>query len=172
MEKDKERLREGQDGPEYVITYAPETQTGRDIVLTEIDVENLLRAKAAMYAGCQTLAKSVGVEMCSIEQVIIAGNFGHFINPEEAITIGLLPDLPLERFNFIGNGSLNGVRLNSYYTDIIDDARKVATMMTNFELSDSTDFTNNYIASLFLPHTQMSEFPSVRKWLDELKARK
>lgn len=171
-EKDTTRLRNGQDGPEYVITWAPETQTGRDIVITEIDVENLLRAKAAMYAGFQTLAKSVGVDYRDLEQVIIAGNFGQLINPEEAITIGLLPDLPIERFFFIGNGSLNGVRLNSYYTDIIDDARKVATMMTNFELSDNTDFTNNYIASLFLPHTQASEFPSVMKWLDDLKARK
>jgi hypothetical protein len=62
--------------------------------------------------------------------------------------------------------------LNSYYTDIIDDARKVATMMTNFELSDNTDFTNNYIASLFLPHTQASEFPSVMKWLNGMKVRK
>jgi uncharacterized 2Fe-2S/4Fe-4S cluster protein (DUF4445 family) len=172
MEKNNIRLREGQDGPEYVIAWAPETQTGRDIVITEIDTGNLLRAKAAMYAGFQTLAKSVGVDGRDLEQVIIAGNFGHFIDPEEAITIGLLPDLPVERFTFIGNGSLNGVRLNSYYTDIIDDARKVATMMTNFELSDNTDFTNNYIASLFLPHTQASEFPSVMKWLNGMKVRK
>ena len=172
MEKDPGRIREGQDGPEYVIAWASETQTGRDIVITEIDIENLLRAKAAMYAGCQTLAKSVGIDCRDLDQVIIAGNFGNYINPEEAITIGLLPDLPRERFNFIGNGSLNGVRLNSYYTDIIDDARKVATMMTNFELSENADFMNNYIAALFLPHTQISEFPSVAGWLNGLKVRK
>ena len=125
-----------------------------------------------MYAGCQTLAKSVGIDCRDLDQVIIAGNFGNYINPEEAITIGLLPDLPRERFIFIGNGSLNGVRLNSYYTDIIDDARKVATMMTNFELSENADFMNNYIAALFLPHTQLSEFPSVVKWLNGLRVRK
>ncbi len=171
FEINSRRVRVGHDGPEYVITFAPETQTGRDIVITEIDIENLLRAKAAMYAGCQTLAASVGINCRDLEQVVISGNFGNYINPEDAITIGLLPDLPLERFSFIGNGSLTGVRLNSFYTDMIDDARKVATMMTNFELSENTDFMNNYIAALFLPHTQQNEFPTVARWLSDAKTR-
>jgi len=159
------RVRPGTDGYEYVLSWAPETQIGKDIVITEVDIDNLLRAKAAMYAGCQTLSKSVDISCGDFEQVIIAGAFGSHINIEKSITIGLLPDLPLDRFVFIGNGSLLGARLTSFSTDLLDDARRVAQMMTNFELSENVDFMNNYVASLFLPHTNASEFPAVTKRL-------
>ena len=159
------RVREGSDGYEYVLSWARKTQIGKDIVITEVDIDNLIRAKAAMYAGCQTLTKSVGVSCSDLEQVIIAGAFGSSVNTEKAITIGLLPDIPRDRFIFIGNGSLLGARLISFSTDILDDARRVATMMTNYELSENVDFMNNYIAALFLPHTNASEFPSVNKRL-------
>jgi len=155
------RIREGGDGYEYVLSWAPETQIGKDIVITEVDIDNLIRAKAAMYAGCQTLVKDVGMTCHDIEQVIVAGAFGSHIDIEKAITIGLLPDLPLDRFIFIGNGSLLGARLVSFSTDMLDDARRVARVMTNFELSENADFMNNYVAALFLPHTDADEFPSV-----------
>ncbi len=163
------RIREGADGFEYVLVWAKDSQIGKDIVITEVDIENLIRAKAALYAGLQTLAKSVGVSLRDLRQVTIAGAFGSYIDVEKAITIGLLPDLPKDRFIFIGNGSLLGVRLTSFYTDMIDDARKVASMMTNFELSENVDFMNNYIAALFLPHTSLDEFPSVNAWLSRKK---
>ena len=159
------RVRQGSDGYEYVLAWAPETQIGKDIVVTEVDIDNLMRAKAAMYAGCQTLSKSVGLGGCDYEQVIIAGAFGSHLNIEKAITIGLLPDLPVDRFVFIGNGSLLGARLTSFSTDLLDDARRVAQMMTNFELSENVDFMNNYVAALFLPHTDASAFPTVSKRL-------
>ena len=159
------RIRQGADGYEYVLAWAPETQIGKDIVITEVDIDNLIRAKAAMYAGCQTLSKSVGVKPRDFEQVIIAGAFGSNINIEKSITIGLLPDLPLDRFIFIGNGSLLGARLTSFSTDLLDDTRRVAQMMTNFELSENADFMNNYVAALFLPHTNAKEFPTVSKRL-------
>ena len=162
------RVREGSDGYEYVLAWAPETQIDKDIVITEVDIDNLMRAKAAMYAGCQTLTRSVGVTCSNLEQVIIAGNFGSSINIEKAITIGFLPDMPRDRFIFIGNGSLLGARLTSFSTDILDDARRVATMMTNFELSENVDFMNNYVAALFLPHTDAVEFPTISKRLAKL----
>jgi len=159
------RIRQGSDGYEYVLSRAPETQIGKDIVITEVDIDNLLRAKAAMYAGCQTLSKSVGFSCSDFEQVIIAGAFGSNIDIEKAITIGLLPDLPVDKFIFIGNGSLLGARLTSFSTDLLDDARRVAQMMTNLELSENNDFMNNYVAALFLPHTNANEFPTVSKRL-------
>ena len=162
------RIRKGTDGYEYVLSWAPETQIGKDIVITEVDIDNLIRAKAAMYAACQTLVKSVGLTCPSLEQVIIAGAFGSHINIEKCITIGLLPDLPADRFIFIGNGSLLGARLTSFSRDLLDDARRVANMMTNFELSENVDFMNNYVAALFLPHTNSREFPSVSKKLARL----
>ncbi|MFC1950228.1 ASKHA domain-containing protein [Chloroflexota bacterium] len=163
-----ERIRKGSDGCEYVLSWAPETQIGKDIVITEVDIDNLIRAKAAMYAGCQTLVKSVGLTCLSLEQVIIAGAFGSHINIERCITVGLLPDIPRDRFTFIGNGSLLGARLTSFSRDLLDDARRVANMMTNFELSESADFRDNYIAAQFLPHTNANEFPSVSNKLAKL----
>ena len=165
------RVRQGGDGYEYVLAWAPETQIGKDIVITEVDIDNLMRAKAAMYAGCQTLSKSVGLAGCNYEQVIIAGAFGSSLNIKKSITIGLLPDLPLDRFIFIGNGSLLGARLTSFSTDLLDDARRVAQMMTNFELSENVDFMNNYVAALFLPHTDAKEFPTVSKRLAKLESK-
>ena len=162
------RIREGSDGYEYVLAKAPKTQINKDIVITEVDIDNLIRAKAAMYAGCQTLVTSVGMTCQDIEQVIIAGVFGSHLNIEKAITIGLLPDLPPDRFVFIGNGSLLGARLTSFSTDMLDDARRVAKVMTNFELSENAAFMNNYVAALFLPHTNGNEFPSVIKRLADL----
>jgi len=165
------RIREGSDGYEYVLCWAPETQIGKDIVITTVDIDNLMRAKAAMYAGCQTLTKSVGLRCSDFEQVIIAGAFGSSLNIEKAITIGLLPDIPRNRFTFIGNGSLLGARLTSFSTDMLDDARRVANMMTNYELSENADFMNNYIAALFLPHTNVDEFPTIIKRLNKAKQR-
>ena len=166
------RIRQGSDGYEYVLCWASETKIGKDIVITEVDIDNLIRAKAAMYAGCQTLVKSVGITCSSLEQVIIAGAFGSNIDIERAITIGLLPDLPRDKFIFIGNGSLLGARLTSFSTDILDDGKRVARMMTNFELSENADFMNNYIAALFLPHTNAEEFSSVGKRLARLSKNK
>jgi len=161
MELPTDRLRHGIDGNEYVVARAEETQIGKDIVFTEIDLSNLVRSKAAMFAGCQTLIKSMGSRCAEVERVIIAGTFGSNIDIENAITIGLLPDLPRDRFIFIGNGSLLGARLTSFSEELLRDGQKIASMMTNIELSENTDFMSNYMAAMFLPHTHAELFPSV-----------
>jgi uncharacterized 2Fe-2S/4Fe-4S cluster protein (DUF4445 family) len=155
------RIRDGNDGFEYVLAWSPETQIGQDIVITEVDISNLIRAKAAMYAGCHTLTRKVNISCSDFEQVILAGNFGSSLNIEKAITLGLLPDIPREKFSIIGNGSLSGARLVNYSIDMLDDSRRVAQMMTNIELSDSSEFTDDYMAALFLPHTDGKAFPSI-----------
>jgi uncharacterized 2Fe-2S/4Fe-4S cluster protein (DUF4445 family) len=162
------RIRHDNDGYEYVLSWAGETQIGKDIVITEVDIDNLIRTKAALYAGYQTLIKSVGLTLADLEQVIIAGAFGSHIDIEKSITIGLFPDVPRDRFVFVGNGSLLGARLASFSTDLMDDARRVARMITNFELSENNDFMDNYIAALFLPHTNTDEFPTVSKKLTKV----
>ena len=159
------RIRPGPDGMEYVLATRGETATGTDIVITEVDIDNLMRAKAAMYAGYMTLLQSVGLSMGNIEQVVIAGAFGSFIDVERAITIGLLPELPLDRFLFIGNGSLLGARLISFCNEVLDDGERISRMMTNIELSESPSFMDNYVAAMFLPHTNSAEFPGVNQRL-------
>ena len=113
----------------------------------------------------ETSLKNAGKKAEDLERVYLAGGFARHIDLANAVASGLLPDIPLDRYRFIGNGSLLGARLTSFSTDILDDARRVAGMMTNIELSENTDFMDNYIAALFLPHTNTEEFPMVSKRL-------
>jgi uncharacterized 2Fe-2S/4Fe-4S cluster protein (DUF4445 family) len=159
------RIRQGEDGREYVLAWASETASGEDLAVSEVDIENLMRAKAAMFAGYLTLIDSVGLKLQDIEQVILAGAFGSFINLENAISIGLMPDLPRERFQFVGNGSLMGATLLAFSRDLLEEERRVADMMTNFELSETPGFMDHYIAALFLPHTQEDYFPTITERL-------
>ena len=101
------------------MAWAGETAHGQDIVLTKVDIDNLLRAKAAIYAGYTVLCQSVGVDPAEVAQVLIGGAFGQYINIEKAIQIGLLPDLPWERFQFLGNTSVKG----AYMALLSRDAR-------------------------------------------------
>lgn len=163
------RLRPGENGREYVLAWAAETQIGQDLTLSEADIDNLMRAKGAMFAGYLTLLENVGLRLQDLEQVILAGAFGNFINVENAIAIGLLPDLPRENIQFVGNGSLTGATLLAFSREILEEERRVAEMMTNFELSETPGYMDQYIAALFLPHTQMEYFPSLTERLRGLK---
>ncbi len=161
-----DRVRRERGAAEYVICYAPETSIGKDIVITEIDIDNLLRAKAAMYAGCRVLARAVGLDISDVERVVLAGGFGHSIDIEKAQTIGLLPEVPVERFVFLGNGSLLGAAMCTLSLGFIDECSRVAKMMTNLELSASNDFMAEFTAAMFFPHTEARFFPNatVRLW--------
>jgi uncharacterized 2Fe-2S/4Fe-4S cluster protein (DUF4445 family) len=163
---DTPRIREGQHGREYVVAWGPETEIGHDIVVTETDVDSLLRAKAAMYAGFSVLCRSVGVDIADVEQFLIGGAFGQFINVEKAIQIGLLPDLPVERFRFLGNTSALGAYIALLAVDARRQVPEIAGRMTYLELSADNSFMDEYTSALFLPHTDLDAFPSVRALLE------
>lgn len=156
-----DRIREGESGLEYVLAYADNTQIGRDIFLSEVDIENLIRAKGAMFAGYLTLLEGVGLTVQDLDRVIIAGGFGRYINLEKAITIGLLPELPMDKFQFVGNGSLLGARMISLSNPMRADVGDIVSKMTNFELSEVPTYMDYYMGSTFLPHTEKKHFPGV-----------
>jgi uncharacterized 2Fe-2S/4Fe-4S cluster protein (DUF4445 family) len=156
-----DRVREGDHGMEYVVAWSDETDNGREIVITHVDIDNLLRAKAAIYAGYTVLADSVGVPMELIEQMLIGGSFGKYINIEKAIQIGLLPDLPWERFQFLGNTSVKGAYYALLDRDMRSRIREIASRMTYIELSADNTFYDAFMSALFLPHTDLVRFPSV-----------
>ena len=158
---DTPRTRKGSHGGEYVVAWADETQIGEDIVLTDVDVDNLLRTKAAIFAGFTVLADSVGVPLDTVEQVSIGGGFGRFINVEKAIQIGLLPDMPWERFHFLGNTSLKGAYLALLNYHDRDRIAGIAGKMTYIELSADNRFFDAFTSAMFLPHTDMTLFPTV-----------
>jgi uncharacterized 2Fe-2S/4Fe-4S cluster protein (DUF4445 family) len=139
------------------------------VTLTEIDIENLIRAKGAIYSGCMTLLTEVGMSIQDIEHIMLAGGFGSYVDLEKAMVIGLLPEINPAKVTFIGNGSLLGARMSSLTNRIRKDVVEVTKKMTNFELSDTASYMDNYIAALFLPHTDINQFPKLKA---RLKARK
>lgn len=158
---DSQRIREREHGLEYVVAWADQTEHGRDLVISHVDIDNLLRTKGAIYAGYTILASSVGVPLDWIEKMLIGGSFGKYINVEKGIQIGLLPDLPWEKFQFLGNTSVKG----AYYALLDRTARAriddIAARMTYVELSADNSFYEAFMSALFLPHTDQSRFPSV-----------
>jgi uncharacterized 2Fe-2S/4Fe-4S cluster protein (DUF4445 family) len=160
-----ERIRSGAHGLEYVIAFADHTEHNRDIAITPVDIDNLLRAKAAIYAGFSVLADRVGVPLESVEQILIGGSFGKYINVENAIQIGLLPDLPWDRFQFLGNTSVKGAYRALLDRTDRDRIADIAARMTYIELSADNTFYEAFTSALFLPHTDLSKFPSVEEAL-------
>ena len=155
------RIRAGDHGLEYVVAWAAETWQGHDIVVTHVDVDNLLRAKAAIYAGYSVLADRVGVPLEAVERFLIGGSFGKYINVEKAVQIGLLPDLPWEQFQFLGNTSVKGTYLALLDRAQRDRISEIASRMTYIELSADNLFYEAFTSALFLPHTDLARFPSV-----------
>ena len=165
-----DRIRERNGIWEYVLAWQADTQIDRDIVLTEIDIENLIRAKGAIYSGCMTLLEEVGMGMADIEQIYLAGGFGSYVDLEKAMIIGLLPEIDADRVTYFGNASLMGAKMSSLTNKIRQDVVEVTKMMTNFELSETPSYMDHYVAALFLPHTDLNQFPKLKARLDERKA--
>ncbi len=156
------RVREGAHGAEYVVAWGKETGSGKDIVLSRVDIDNLLRAKAAIYAGFTVLADQVGIPLSSVSKVLVGGSFGKYINVEKAIQIGLLPDLAWEQFEFLGNTSVRGAYLALLDWQAREKITGIANRMTYVELSADNTFYEAFTSALFLPHTDLGNFPSVK----------
>lgn len=153
------KVREGEDGPEFVIY----SKDGRDIVLTEPDIENIIRAKAAIYAGFSILLKEVGYTFDNVHRVYIAGGFGKFLDVEKAVILGMLPDIAREKFEYMGNTSIIGSYLCALSRKMREEAEEIAREMTYLELSVSRAFMDEYVSGIFIPHTNIDAFPSVKK---------
>jgi uncharacterized 2Fe-2S/4Fe-4S cluster protein (DUF4445 family) len=146
----------------YTLASAGESGTGKPIMVTEIDIENILRTKASIYAACALMLSQVELRFEDLRHIYIAGGFGRFLDLENATVIGLVPDLPRERFRYIGNSSLMG----SYMVVVSQDYRQrqleLAQRMTYLELNTDPAYMEQYTGALFLPHTDPTRFPSVR----------
>lgn len=153
-----ERIRESADGLEFLI----HSEGGKEITLTTPDIENIIRAKAAIYAAFTTMIKEVGFTFDDISKVYIAGGFGQFLNIEKAIILGMIPDIPREKFIFLGNSSIKGAYLCTLSQKMRDEAEDIAKKMTYLELSVSRSFMDEFMSGLFIPHTEINNFPSVK----------
>lgn len=153
----------------FVLETGSHTLSGEDLIITEADIENLIRTKAAIYAACSLILESVGLEWSAISRVYIAGGFGRYLQVADAILIGMLPDLPHGRFRYIGNSSLTGAYIALLSREHRRKLAGIAARMTYLDLSSDPRFMDNYVQAMFLPHTDMEKFPSVARILMDRK---
>jgi uncharacterized 2Fe-2S/4Fe-4S cluster protein (DUF4445 family) len=139
-----------------------ETETGQAITISESDIANLIKSKGSVFAAVKSLMDYIGMKFEQLQMVYLAGGFGSSLNIEKAIAIGLLPDIDKKRIQFIGNSSLTGARMALVSQTAFKKAMDISRRMTNIELSAYPPFMNEFIAALFLPHTDKKLFPSVK----------
>jgi uncharacterized 2Fe-2S/4Fe-4S cluster protein (DUF4445 family) len=157
---DPNRTRRGDEGASYVLRKRPDN-AGKEIAISDADLANIIRTKAAVYAGCSVLLKAIDKGFSDLERIFIAGGFGNYIDIENAVTIGLLPDLPRKKFEFIGNAALAGALLTLLSKQERAKALQIHEDMTYVELSTSQDFFDEFSSASFLPHTDAERFPTV-----------
>jgi uncharacterized 2Fe-2S/4Fe-4S cluster protein (DUF4445 family) len=153
----------------YELVSAEESATSQPLVISEIDIENIIRAKAAIYAACALMLQHANLAFADLANIYIGGGFGRYLDITKAMIIGLVPDLPREKFHYIGNSSLMG----SYIVLVSEEYRRrqleLARRMTYIDLSSDTSYMDQYTAALFLPHTDMGRFPTVKKMVGQNK---
>ncbi len=149
------------DRPELVLVPACDAGNPRGIVITQADVENLIRTKGAIYAAAACLVNSIGLSFADIQKVYIAGAFGNKLNVSNCVTIGLLPDLPTERIHFIGNSSVAGAKLVMLSEKLLAEVHRIRERITYEELMVNPRYMDDFLSACFLPHTDLAQFPSV-----------
>lgn len=145
----------------YVLATQEQSAIGKALTISETDIENILRAKAAIYSAVAVMMEQAGLLLSDLHQVYIAGGFGRFLDIEKAICIGLLPDLPREKYFYIGNSSLTGAFMVLVSQEFREKQLAMSKKMTYIDLSVKPGYMDHYVGALFLPHTNMTLFPSV-----------
>ncbi len=146
----------------YVLAFAEETETGQSVAITQMDIDHLIRSKGAVYAALKSLVDYVGLTFTDLHTIYLSGGFGSSLNIPKAIGIGLVPDVEPDKIQFLGNSCVMGSRMALLSRPSFDAALDIARRMTNIELSKYPPFMNEFIAALFLPHTEGQLFPSVK----------
>ncbi len=147
--------------PQYILAFPEETETGQAMTITETDIGNLIKSKGAVFAALKSLMDYIGLGFEQLDTIYLAGGFGRSLDVTRAISIGLLPDIGTERVQFIGNSSIMGARMAILSGPAFEKAIGISKNMTSIELSTYPPFMNEFVAALFLPHTDGKLFPSV-----------
>ena len=146
----------------YVLAWQKDTGGVKDVVLNEVDIDNFIRAKGAIFSATETMLSSLGFDASVIERVYVAGGIGSGINMRNAVTIGMFPDIPLENFHYIGNSSQTGAYAMLMSSAAREKVFELSRSMTYLELSNEPGYMDEFVAACFLPHTDAGLFPSVR----------
>jgi len=157
----RKHLVENGDGLVFILVPAEDSGHGSPVVLAQVDLDAMMRSKAAMYAILTTLTNQVGVEFSDLKRIYVAGAFGKHIDPARAITLGMLPDLPLSTYKSVGNSSLHGAELVLLSEKARLRSREIGRKITYIELNVNQEFMIRFSGSRFIPHTDPKLFPSV-----------
>ena len=144
----------------YILATPEESATGREVALNEVDIDNFIRAKGAIYSAIDTLLAAMDMDESVIESFYVAGGIGSGINMRNAVRIGMFPNVPLELFHYIGNSSLAGAYTMALSDEANDRVEQVARNMTYMELSTHPGYMDAFVAACFLPHTDAARFAS------------
>ncbi len=162
--REGKRVRRDEHGTgRYVLAFEDESATGREVSLNEVDIDSFIRAKGAIFSAIDTMLSSLDMDVSVLEHVLVAGGIGSGINMKNAVNIGMLPDIPLEKFSYIGNSSLAGAYAMALSTHAEEKTYELAANMTYLELSTNPGYMDNFVAACFIPHTNGSLFPSSRQ---------
>ena len=154
------RLTEGDEGLQFQLVQAANEH--QEIVITQADIDNLVRSKAGVFAAIRVLMNSTQTKTEDLDAIYIAGGFGNFMNVQQAVTVGMLPDLPVEKIQFVGNTSIAGAKTVLMSRKALETAEKIANSMTYFDLMSHSGYMDEFVRASFLPHTDLSLFPSVK----------
>ena len=144
----------------YVLAFAEESETGREVSINEVDIDNFIRAKGAIFSAIDTLLKSVDMDVEMIDHVYVAGGIGSGINMKNAVNIGMLPDVDLSKYSYIGNSSLTGAYAMVLSDQANEKCHEVGANMTYLELSTYPGYMDSFVAACFIPHTDRNLFPN------------
>ncbi len=144
----------------YVLAFADESETGRNVTINTVDIDNFIRAKGAIFSAICTMMSSLDMDVSCIEHMYVAGGIGSGINMKNSVRIGMFPDIDLDRFTYIGNSSLAGAYAMLMSDQANDKVEELAQSMTYMELSTTPGYMDEFMAACFLPHTNASLFPS------------
>ena len=146
----------------YILATSKNTEMGEDIIFTETDINSLVLSKGAVYAGFKVLLNQAGLDFSAVDRVWISGGFGQYLDIDKAVTIGLLPDIDRSKFTYLGNSSIGGAYMALLSDHFRRESREISSNMTYIDFSSNNQFMDEFTSALFLPHTNIDAFPSVK----------
>ena len=142
----------------YVIADKNEFENSSEVYMTEDDIENVITAKAAIFAAMKIIIERLDLSFDDIEQFLIAGAFGNYLDIENAIAIGLIPDIKRDAIKFVGNTSLRGAKIVAFYQEALAVVEKIREDTTYYDLMGANDYVEEFRKAMFLPHTDIEMF--------------
>lgn len=150
----------------FVIVEKEDTLRGKPVFIEQDDIDNVMTAKAAIFAAAKTLLDRLQLKFTDVDKLFIAGGFGSYINLENAVKIGLLPEMPLSKVQFVGNTSIWGATIAAFSEEAYMLLRDIRKKTTYYDLLGSHDYVDQFTQAMFLPHTNIELFPSALAEVD------